>query len=103
MLNIANNILVRKVITTNYTITTSDYLLACDSSGGSFTLTLPLANTTTNRIFYIVDETGNTSDKPITIATTNNDLINGSSSTELNLNYSSIGLYSDGGTGYHIL
>jgi hypothetical protein len=89
--------------TADYTITSSDYLIGCDSSGGVITITLPTASTVSNRLFYIVDETGSAATYNITITTQTNDKINGSDSYVINTNYTSINLYSDGGTGYHII
>lgn len=38
--------------TTTYTLTSSDDMILCDSSGGAFTLTLPAAALNTGKVFY---------------------------------------------------
>lgn len=93
----------RTAITNNYTILTTDYLIGCDTSSNTITVTLPLASGTTNQVFYIIDETGNSQTNNITITRSGSDTINGQTSAIINTNYSSITIYSDGGTGFHII
>jgi hypothetical protein len=48
-------------ISSNYTITMSDYTILCDNSSGTFTLTLPNVVTSTGKIFIIckIDDSSN--------------------------------------------
>lgn len=88
---------------TSYTITTDDYLIGCDTVNNAITITLPLASTAANQTFYVVDETGDASTNNITIATSGSDTLNGAPNKIISTDYTSIQIYSDGGTGYHIM
>jgi hypothetical protein len=48
-------------ISSNYTVTMSDYTILCDNSGGTFTLTLPNVSTSAGKIFVIckIDDSTN--------------------------------------------
>lgn len=80
-------------VTTTYTVTTSDCILRCSTSGGSFTATLPDATTCAGQVF-IFKKTS--SANTLTIGTTASQTIDGSASkTVTNLNTAVI-LYSNG-------
>jgi hypothetical protein len=98
-------IIKRTATSSNYTVLVTDYLIGCDSSGGAIIITLPLASVTANQTFYIVDEKGSAGLNAITIATDSGEsnTLNGELNQIINTNYSSIQIYSDGGTGYHIM
>lgn len=104
----------RKPVSEDYTIVAgSDYLIACDTTNNSMTITLPAASsskqdlglgtTIASQIFVINDEAGNASTNNITIATTGDDTINGSSTKVMGTNHMSLQLYSNGTDGYHIM
>lgn len=44
--------------TANYTITTNDAIIFCDTSGGAFTLTLPSPTGLAGKLYRIIDSTG---------------------------------------------
>ena len=92
----------RSTKTADYTVTTSDYLISCDTTSNAITITLAPASTTQNQIFIISDEGGNAGTNNVTIETTGSDTINGESSAIINIAYMSLSLYSDGGTAYFV-
>ena len=83
-----------------YTILLTDYLIGCDTTSNAIALTLPYATTNANQVYVIVDEGGNLNTNNIVIDT-NGGNINGSATITLNVNYTSIAIYSNG-TNYHI-
>lgn len=80
--------------TANYTLTTSDYTINGDATGGIFTLTLPTAVSKSGQIYVLrkSDASGNA----ITVATTSSQTINGSTTQSLASQYSTITVQSDG-------
>ena len=88
---------------TSYAMTTDNYLVGCDTSSNTITMTLPLALTATNQTFYVVDETENASINNITIETSGSDTLNGALNKIISTDYTSIQIYSDGVSGYHIM
>lgn len=84
-------------------MTTDDYLIGCDTTSNSITITLLTASTVANQTFYVVDESGNASTNNITISCQVGDTINGSATKVMTTDYTSIQIYSDGGTSYHIM
>ncbi len=86
--------------TTNYTATTSDYFIACDSSGGSFTITLPTAASIAGFHLYVkkIDSSGNT----VTIDGNSSETIDGAATKIINTQYETIGIISNGASWYII-
>lgn len=72
--------------TANYTILASDHIIYVDSSGGTFTLTLPnpttVSTATTTQTFIIIDTTGNLSTNNITLARFGSEKIEGLASSK---------------------
>ena len=93
----------RSTKTADYTITSSDYLIACDSTSNAITITLPVASSVPYYMFRIVDEAGTASTNNITITRSSSDTIIGETSVIINVNYNAVTIYSDGVTGYHIM
>jgi hypothetical protein len=66
------------LVSSNYTVQSSDYIIGADVSGGSLTITLPpVSSTTAGRTIIIKDETGNSSTNPIYITCAGSDTIDG--------------------------
>jgi hypothetical protein len=65
-----------------------------DPTAGALTLTLPLANTLTNRAIYVTNSTSSTN--TITVQTTSSQLINGQTSLAMSTAYMSVQIYSNG-------
>ena len=86
--------------TANYTLTLSDDVVECDSSGGAFTITLPVAATATGQVFY-VKRTAPLG-APITVDADSAELIDGALTVVLPSGYISITLCSNG-TGWIII
>jgi hypothetical protein len=103
LLTTVGRAITRTAKTAAYTITGADYLVGCDTTSAAFTITLPEASTVANQVFYVVDEAGTANANNITIARSGSDTINGDTSVLVNTSYTSLTLYSDGGTGYHII
>ncbi len=80
--------------TTTYSITTADYTINCDATGGAFTVTLPTAVGITGQLFVIrkVDSTFSA----ITIATTSSQTIDGVTTRTLSTQYDSMTVQSNG-------
>jgi hypothetical protein len=80
-----------KTVTTTYTVTTNDYDLICDTTSAGFTLTLPVASSTTN-VFVFKNIGGN----PLVISAAGSDLIDGLSLFTNNIKNQSDLFQSDG-------
>ncbi len=82
-----------------YTATSSDYIILCDTSGGSFTITLP-ATSGIKTIYHIkkTDSSGNT----ITVDADGSETIDGSLTKVINIQYDSMMIVSDG-SNWHIV
>ena len=93
----------RVSVSQNYTVLTTDFLVAVDTTNQSVTITLPDASTIDKHVIYIKDEGGYCSTNNITITTTNSQLIDGQQSITMNVNYSSITLYNNGINKYFII
>lgn len=89
----------------NYSIATTDDYIGCDSSGGSFTVTLPAANTVgSGKRFIIKDEGGAATTNNIFVAPNGTDKIDGVNASEsLVVNYESITLICDGASKWFII
>jgi hypothetical protein len=83
--------------TANYTLTSNDYTVLCDTSGGAFTITLPTAVTDAG-IIYVIKDNGSAGSNTITIASTSSQTIDGSVPSTYNItsNYGSLKVQSDG-------
>jgi len=91
------------LISSNYTVQSSDYIIGADASGGSLTITLPPVSTTTaGRTIIIKDETGYSSTNPIYINCAGSDTIDGDNSITIEANHFAIAIYCTS-TGWHII
>jgi len=84
--------------TSNYTVTTSDTVVFANAAGGNVAITLPLASSTTGYRFYVkrIDSSANT----VTITHSGSDTIDGLGSFTLDLQYTAVGLVSNGSLWY---
>jgi hypothetical protein len=87
-----------EVSTATYTLLTTDVLISSKyTATGAQTLTLPLVSSVDiGKIYHIVDTDGNAQTNNITIAADGSDTINGTTDLLMDLDYQSIGLFSDG-------
>jgi hypothetical protein len=67
----------------NYSLLASDQIALVDTSGGSFTLTLPDPSTVSGHFFYIVDQTGSLGMNPLTLARFAAEMIEGVASSKV--------------------
>jgi len=90
--------------TADYTITTGDYYIGVDTTGGTFTLTLPVANNTAEgQTFIVKDEGGASNTNAVVIHTSGDaDKIDGGDSVVLESPYAAIAIYSDGTSRYYV-
>lgn len=82
-------------VTTNYTPTTTDYMVLGNATAGSFTITLPSATGNAGVVYEFkkVDSTANT----VTInASTNGSTIDGQAAVVFNVQYQTVAVQSDG-------
>jgi hypothetical protein len=90
----------------DYTITTSDYYLGVDTSGGAVKLTLPQASAlVSGQTFIIKDEGGTANTNNLTVsasAASGIDTIDGATEVILESPYASFQLYCDGASKYFI-
>ena len=94
---------VRKVTAIDYTIQTTDYLVAALSDEAVITLTLPSASACSNgQTFVIKDEGGAADTQNVSIAAVGNDTIDGQNTIVLESPYASIQLYCNGINKYFI-
>ena len=86
--------------TANYTATTSDSVILCSASGGSFTITLPAASGNTGRIYFIkkTDSTSST----VTIDANASETIDGALTLVISLQYATYMIVCDG-TSWHVI
>jgi len=91
------------LVSSNYTVQSSDYIIGADVSGGSLTITLPpVSSTTAGRTIIIKDETGNSSTNPIYINCAGSDTIDGDNSITIESDHFAIAIYCTS-TGWHII
>jgi hypothetical protein len=89
--------LVRTAVAGNLTVTSSHGLIAVTDTAAARVITLPAANTVTNRHFIIKDESGSASvSNYIRIAPQSGQLIDGQSNFEIVVPYESVIVYSNG-------
>ena len=87
----------RVSVTSNYTITKSNYIIGVDSTGGSITVTLPDASTlSSGQVFVVKDEGGDAFNNNILISASGSQKINNTNTAVLQVPYVSIQLYCDG-------
>jgi hypothetical protein len=86
------------VVSSDYTIATNEYLIYVDTAdaSGPVSITLPLASSASNQLFYVVDATGDANTKNITIVASGSDLICGQSSALINVSYTSLTFFAYG-------
>ena len=91
--------------TGNYTVTTADYIVGVDTTGGAVTLTFPAAASALDgQIWLIKDEGGNASSNNITITgSVNTNTIDGEKHIVLESNNASVQIYCDGATKYFVV
>ena len=93
----------RVAVTNNYSVTSSDHILAVRAAG-NLTLTLPLASSIeSGQVFHVKDELGTASTHTITISTTGGDTIEGLGSIHFATSGNSVALYCDGTSGYYLI
>jgi hypothetical protein len=81
--------------TSNYTITTSDYVILCDTSGGAFTLTLPTV--VSGQSFIIKDKVGTFETNNLTLARAGSEKIEGVAANRLlTANFGSYHIFNNG-------
>lgn len=87
-----------KTKTTDFSLTPYDFTVLCDASSGTLTVTLPYAAYVNGHIFSIkkIDSSSN----PVTITTINPDTIDGSQTTSIDIQWTSISIQSDGANWY---
>ena len=87
----------RKIVSSNYTVSTTDYYIGVDSSASTVKLTLPIAtNMLDGQTIVVKDEGGAAHTNNITISGSSSDTIDGQNQVILESPYASIQLYCDG-------
>ena len=89
----------RRVVSWDYQILKTDYIVSVqsDTLTSSVTLTLPESNACINgQTFVIKDEGGNANNRNIVINSSNSDIIDGTTSIILESPYASVNLYTNG-------
>ena len=93
----------RHSVTSDYTISTTDYYIGADTTGGAIKITLPAASGLINgQTLVLKDEGGNAYNNNITISGSAADKIDGVNTVVLESPYASISLYCDGTSNYFI-
>lgn len=77
--------------TANYTVLSSDNFIACDPSGGTFTITLEAAPSAGREL--TIKDTGNATGSLKIIISGNGKVIDGSATQEITTSYTSLGLH----------
>ena len=96
---------VRKVVSNNYIIKDTDYLVGIQSDelSNSITLTLPSADALLNgQTFVIKDEGGAINTYPLTVSCAGNDTIDGQNNIVLQSPYAAVTLYCNGANKFFI-
>ena len=87
----------RRYITSNYTLTATDYFIGANTAGGTIKVTLPdAAATSDGQTWIFKDEGGNANSNNITISGSGSQTIDGENQVILESPYASIQLYSNG-------
>lgn len=97
-------------VSSETTLNDSHYIVGCNASSGSVTITLPTSSTSPNgKIYYIKDEAGGLSKDPnyytITIQAPTGSNLDGTNGDSISIetDYGSIGLYNDTTWGWLII
>lgn len=91
------------LVSSNYTVQSTDYIIGVDSSGGSLTVTLPpVSSTVAGRTIIIKDEAGYSSTNSIYINCAGSDTIDGDNTITIETDHFAIALYCTS-TGWHII
>lgn len=89
--------------TNNYTVTTTDYFLAANSTGGAITFTLPnAASASEGQTWVFKDEGGAANTNNIFISASAGQTIDGHTQLVLESPYASVQIYTDGVSKYYI-
>ena len=87
----------RKFVSSNYSVSTTDFYLGVDSTNSTVKLTLPVAsNMRDGQTIIVKDEGGNASSNNITISGSASDTIDGQNQVILESPYASIQIYCNG-------
>lgn len=87
----------RKFVSSNYSVSTTDFYLGVDSTNSTIKLTLPVAsNMRDGQTIIVKDEGGNASSNNITISGSASDTIDGQNQVILESPYASIQIYCNG-------
>ncbi|MBV6514153.1 MAG: hypothetical protein FMNOHCHN_03743 [Ignavibacteriaceae bacterium] len=81
--------------TANYTATTSDDIIKCDATSGSFIITLPTASGNTGKVFYII-KTDSSLSNAVTIEPDGTETIDGYTNRILTTQHEQLQIVSDG-------
>ena len=93
----------RTSVTSDYLISTTDYYVCANTSGGALKLTLPQASSATSgQTFIIKDEGGAANSNPITVSGSASDQIDGENTIVLESPYAAISIYCDGVSKYFV-
>lgn len=104
VLNSGLNIKSRHAQTGTVTGSVSDIYIGCDSSGGAVTVNLPTASSSgAGKKLIIKDEGGNATTNNISIVGNGSDVIDGSGTQSLVVNYESVTLVCDGVSKWFII
>ena len=85
----------QSALTANATLANQPQLVLADASGGTFTITMPLAANVKPGLPVVIQKTDGTS-TAVDVVRAGADTINGATSYTLNAAYQSVSLYSDG-------
>ena len=96
---------IARISGTNYNLSATDDYIGCNTFAGSFTLSLPAANSVSSGKLYIVkDEYGACTINPLLIAPNGADKIDGvNASYSLNVNFESVTLVCNGADSWFII
>ena len=89
-------------ISANYTATTSDYVIGCDTSSNTITITLPAANATNVGLTYVIKDTGNAATNNITLDANASETIDGAATYVMSNNRESVTIINDGANGWFV-
>ena len=84
------------VSSSTYTVLDDDTVIHCDSSSNDITINLPAAVSHAGRVLYIKDASGSASSNNVTIDANSTELIDGSLTLVINVNYNSATLQCNG-------
>ena len=85
-----------------HAVAATDYVLSCDSAGGTIAITLPAASSV-GRVLHVVDATGSASTNAITINRAGSDTIQGDTSLAISSDYAAATLVNSAAGKWSIL